>query len=354
MCAVDCPYGAIEMVERTDGKRHKYIAIEDPDRCVSCGICVGSCDVVAVTLGEMPPENLWLDVSTRVSRAKAKYHDRSLNVLFTCERHAAHGAAPFLEETYVKDEETAVEVIALPCVGTMPPDLLGRTIIAGAAEVKIVGCPADDCTNREGNLWTEQRLVRERVPRLRKPYANAPIFAYWVPPDDFNFAFKSTALGQDITVQESETQENLEQRRIFKDINWRNYLVAFALLAAIMVLQVLITDIPFTRYEDPQAMTQAVVADLAEPIDPTGYISTILGPELELRLQVDDQVVFSEMYETAELLSADSTPFYFEHELTPGQHQVRLAFIDDSNGITFILADELALLEAGQIFRYGH
>lgn len=55
LCAVDCPYGAIKMIERFDGKRHKYIAIEDPDWCVSCGICVGSCDVVAVTLGEMPP-----------------------------------------------------------------------------------------------------------------------------------------------------------------------------------------------------------------------------------------------------------------------------------------------------------
>ena len=33
-CALDCPYGAIEMVERHDDKPHKFIAIEDPNLCV--------------------------------------------------------------------------------------------------------------------------------------------------------------------------------------------------------------------------------------------------------------------------------------------------------------------------------
>jgi len=196
-------------------------------------------------------------------------------------------------------------------------------------------------------------LVRERVPRLRRPYANAPIFAHWVPPDDFDLALDINN-GQAQISADDEEHGNLEQRRILKDITWRNYLAAFALLAMVMVLQVLLTDLPFTRYSDPTAMTQAVVADVAQPIGRASFISTILGPQLELSLQVDDQVIFSDIYDTVGLLEAKSTPFYYEYELATGLHQMRLTLEDASTDITFILVDEPVNLKAGQIFRYGH
>ncbi len=351
LCAVDCPYIAIEMVERTDGKRHKFVAVANPDLCVSCGICVGSCDVVAVTLGEVPPEHLWREVSYKVEQAKARSINEQFSIVFTCERHAAHGAAPYLDHSIDSVGGTAVEVITLPCVGTLPPDLLGNTLKAGANDVQVVGCPADDCNNREGNLWTEQRLVRERVPRLRRPYANEPILAHWVPPDDFSNVFSlSSKTSKSLDVEEA----NLEQRRILKDINWRNYLMAFALLALIMVLQVLLTALPFTRYPDPPAMTQAIVADLGEAPGRSNYLSSILGPQLELTLAIDDKLIHQEVFETSDLLSTGSTPFYFEHELAPGEHYIQLTLLDEFNDITFILVDEPVSLEAGQIFRYGH
>ncbi len=52
-CALDCPYQAITMQPRTDGKIHKFIAIENLDLCVSCGVCVGSCDVQAISIGPL-------------------------------------------------------------------------------------------------------------------------------------------------------------------------------------------------------------------------------------------------------------------------------------------------------------
>ena len=67
LCALDCPYGALEMVERDDGRPHKYVAREIVDRCVSCAICVGSCDVLAVTLGEAMPETLLGLVAARAA-----------------------------------------------------------------------------------------------------------------------------------------------------------------------------------------------------------------------------------------------------------------------------------------------
>src|SRR5690606_30731566 len=41
-CSIDCPFTAITMVPRTDG-RAELLAEVDPARCVSCGICAGSC-----------------------------------------------------------------------------------------------------------------------------------------------------------------------------------------------------------------------------------------------------------------------------------------------------------------------
>jgi quinol-cytochrome oxidoreductase complex cytochrome b subunit/Fe-S-cluster-containing hydrogenase component 2 len=352
VCALDCPYNAIQMVERDDGRPHKYIAIEDPSLCVSCGICVGSCDAVAITMGEISPLMLWETVASHIESARTNGPADQLKVVFTCERHAAHGAKSYLAHTANLPEGMNLEVITLPCVGSAPPDLLARTLDAGVDEVQMVGCPPDDCTDREGNLWAEQRLVRERLPRLKRPYANAPITAYWLPPDDFSQAIEASSPPA-ASNGDGQPVDYLEQRRMFKEVSWRNYIMAFVLLAVVMVLQVLLTDLPITPFPDPPAMTQAIFSDLAEPIGRNSYISTALGSELTLTLEVDGQPIYSDMYETTGLLEARSTPFYFEHELEPGEHHLRLTLADDNSDITFVLFDEQVPLEVGQIFRYG-
>ena len=46
-CPQDCPWDAIEMVPRADA-RPTLVAQVDPLRCVSCGICAGSCAPMGV------------------------------------------------------------------------------------------------------------------------------------------------------------------------------------------------------------------------------------------------------------------------------------------------------------------
>ncbi len=58
------------------------------------------------------------------------------------------------------------------------PGLLTRALQAGAAEVQVVGCPLDDRVNREGSLWLEARLARERAAKLRRAAVGMPIFWY--------------------------------------------------------------------------------------------------------------------------------------------------------------------------------
>lgn len=51
LCYHDCPYEAIEMVDRTDpGTRFKRLAVVDSGRCSNCGLCVGACAFKAIEI----------------------------------------------------------------------------------------------------------------------------------------------------------------------------------------------------------------------------------------------------------------------------------------------------------------
>jgi ferredoxin len=51
LCYHDCPYEAIEMVDRHDpGTRFKRLAVVDPGRCANCGLCVGACAFKAIEI----------------------------------------------------------------------------------------------------------------------------------------------------------------------------------------------------------------------------------------------------------------------------------------------------------------
>jgi formate hydrogenlyase subunit 6/NADH:ubiquinone oxidoreductase subunit I len=355
VCALDCPYGAIEMVERNDGKRHKYIAIEDPGLCVSCGICVGSCDGVAVTMGNTPPSALWDTVALQLTLAKMKSPIDELQVVFTCERHAVHGARPYIEHSAENENGKLIEVIELPCVGSAPPDLLARTLDEGVANVHIIGCPADDCTNREGNIWLEQRITRERLPRLKRQYADAPITASWLPPDDFNLGIASIpSIEKESADGEAPAIDYMSLRQMNGDLTWRNYLVAFLLLALVLMIQVLLTDLAFSPYQDKDAAGQVVIADLAAPIGRTSYISSTLGPSMYLHLEVDGEVVVQDSLQTATVLNSSTHPYFEEFDLSVGNHQLRLSLTDPATATSFVYFDALVVVSEGDILTIPH
>ncbi|KAA3663641.1 MAG: hydrogenase iron-sulfur subunit [Chloroflexi bacterium] len=352
-CALDCPYGAIEMVERHDGKRHKYIAIEDPSLCVSCGICVGSCDILAVTMGDTPPEIMWATVATRLAIAKAKAPEGKVKVVFTCERHAAHGAQPYLENGQVLALQQGLEIVTLPCVGAAPPDLMSRALDAGASEVQVIGCPPFDCANREGNIWAERRLVRKRVPRLRRPYANAPITAVWLPPDQFAKGLQTPPI---MTVSErgNAAEPNyLVSRRMFPSLNWRNFVAAFGLLAVVMIAQIFLTDIPFTPQPSQTSQIRILLDNPAQPFNRTGAFVMPQNP-VELHLEVDGQTVFVQSYSPEKLFSQTPDPFWGEFPISTGNHHVQLVYIDTQTDATTILFDNKVDFQQGQIVRFHY
>jgi coenzyme F420-reducing hydrogenase delta subunit/ferredoxin len=163
-CFVDCPYDAIRMVPRSDGRPFPYAARVTPERCVGCGICAGSCDSAGVGVPWLRAEVLrhtldgWLDAEPRDA-------PRSV-VVFACER-APTRALAVDGATGRAAALPGARVALLPCAGWLHPLTVERAFRHGAAGVVVATCADGDCVYREGATWTHERLAGARAPPLR-------------------------------------------------------------------------------------------------------------------------------------------------------------------------------------------
>ena len=171
-CWKDCPYEAVMMVPRFDGTRYKQVAVVNPAKCVGCGICVGACDSAGILLGDQPVSLLGDAVVGRLRALRAARGERPARpfeptvVVYTC-RPMAH-----LRDRRGADGSVAglpgVTVMGLPCIGTLHPEMLTKTLAAGATGVLVAGCIPEDCPFREGSQWLAERLGGQRLPSLKR------------------------------------------------------------------------------------------------------------------------------------------------------------------------------------------
>ncbi|MBI5711801.1 MAG: hydrogenase iron-sulfur subunit, partial [Chloroflexi bacterium] len=348
-CAEDCPYNAIVMLPRTDGKPHKLIAVENPNLCVSCGICLGSCDGMAVDLSDLKASSYYRSILSRIRAAKTKSGE-AVSVVFTCERHATHGAS---------EKAGFYELIVVPCVGDLHPNVVGQSLDAGASEVKIIGCPRGDCAQREGNLWIAARLNRTRPPRLKRDYIDKPITTVFAPPNEF-----ASALSQ--TSEVSKTSE-VSTSAVSKPTPV-NFLRGGILLAIVLAVQVFFTDIPYQPYAANESLLELGVRNNGEMRQAKKQLTGVELAQLShdeqvkylneqqaagryptrLRLEIDGKVVLEETYAPLGLRSEGSSYAYGKFLVEPGEHAIKLS-LDDSGGELKTVLDKKVKFESRQI-----
>ncbi len=71
LCYHDCPYEAIEMMDRDDDTRFKRIAVVDPGRCANCGLCVGACAFKAIEIPRMNTERVFKEIQVALGSAQS-------------------------------------------------------------------------------------------------------------------------------------------------------------------------------------------------------------------------------------------------------------------------------------------
>ncbi|MDX2059075.1 MAG: hydrogenase iron-sulfur subunit [Gemmatimonadales bacterium] len=153
-CAQDCPFEAITMVTRSDG-RAELIAKIDPARCVGCGICAASC----APMGVGPAGRTGRDQLRAVEALIDGHRVSGRVVAFGCD----HGAAALRGALAARE----VEMLAVPCVGNVHTSAIEYLVRAGARLVLVLGCPPRDCWNREGPRWLTERVYHDREAELK-------------------------------------------------------------------------------------------------------------------------------------------------------------------------------------------
>lgn len=187
-CYHDCPWEAISMVPRSDG-RDGYVARVDPALCVSCGICAASC----APMGVGPPGRTGRDQLADVQRFVATVRPAPGDVVLVACGRGAGGVASAGGGVGSANSGSGADgslpgvagflgapVLPVSCAGTLHTSVVEYLVRAGWGGVLVVSCPPRDCWNREGAVWLEERLfngreaeLKERVDRRRVRVAYA-------------------------------------------------------------------------------------------------------------------------------------------------------------------------------------
>jgi len=189
-CYEDCPYSAITLRPRQDGRPYEWEPVVSSQLCASCGICVGSCPFsmpfrsgTLVSGLELPGLPLAV-IRADTDQALATLHGSAPVIVFGCD----HG----LDVSALRNR--SVGTISLPCIGMLPPAFVDYALRDGRAQgVLVVGCRAGDCHFRLGVQWIEQRLERRRPPYLRQRVPQELVELCWAGAPDMQRALASLA-----------------------------------------------------------------------------------------------------------------------------------------------------------------
>lgn len=175
-CFADCPFGAVVVEPRADGRRGPGLARVLPELCVSCGICAGACPsstpfrtVAKLVTGIDMPQLSLAEMRAALERALAGLEGRPRVLVFGCDR-AADARALARPDT---------GVINLLCIGQLPPSFIDYALRGGADGVLVTGCAEDGCYYRHGNTWTAQRIAGGREPHLRVSVPRDRVRVIW-------------------------------------------------------------------------------------------------------------------------------------------------------------------------------
>lgn len=360
LCEVECPYHAIEMVERHDQTSFKQLAIVRPDLCTSCGICVGACATDANQFAGLNSMLVKANLLNTI-REQAQTGEAPL-VTLTCRRHETLGTFPSragvattpVVVTTQTGGRSPRQVIrcSLPCVGYLPPIWEDDILRAGAAEVVVVSCPADDCSSREGVRWLAERSRRKQA--LEHTHHR------WVEAapgdrdtvDDF---FQQLA-GEKAAF----TLPHFLKKRLPQPTNWFAGLILLALTFGASLLPV----VPATVTPHEEGMVRIVVLHPGKikttfdnlqgfqaTLPPGVSAEQFLGGEkfpILVQLEVDGQVVLSDIFQAGGIRHESAIYGFASWHLPIGEHHLRL-FLKDDDGDFRNLFDEIVLLAPEQV-----
>lgn len=163
-CFADCPYDAVVMVARTDGRHHPRQAQVDPLLCAGCGICTGACpSSTPFRRGETLATGIDMPQAA-IGELRARLESRTA-ALTGAPRVVVLGCRWSAPAATLEDASTAC--VEFLCAAMVPPSFVEYALRAGADGVLVAGCREGDCEFRTGTGLVSARLAGTRKPALR-------------------------------------------------------------------------------------------------------------------------------------------------------------------------------------------
>lgn len=329
LCERDCPYLAIKMVPRTDGARPKFQAEIDPNLCVSCGVCIGSCPDNALTFGNLPLDPLWKTTLQQITNKK------KVKVVFTCERHAMHGAGRYFDDPNI-------HIVPLTCVAMANPNLAAQTLEAGADSVQFIGCPPEDCANREGNVWLNERVTGQRLPKLKQDLI-PQVHTAWAAPTDFGRAINSQVKSEADAFKFKPNKSHI-----------RFIIPLLGVMAVVTALQIWLSDWETPFFDENSAALALQMTHHSgyaiQDVTPPPSVEPDLDHPVRITLEVNRELVFDKTYAATDNHINQGARIFEQIFLPPGTHHVTVKMYDRADrSFEQVLFDKTIMLEPRQV-----
>ncbi len=344
-CVEDCPFGALEMAPRSDGKKYAKEAIVLTNLCLSCGICVGSCPTAtpfrtrsALSPGIDLPDLPVANIRDIVTEATQNLEGSRRLLIFGCEGN--------LKSKAFINAETAV--VKLTCMAQLPPTFVDWALSRDLADgVVLKGCAHGDCQYRLGATWTRQRMDRERDPQLRKRVDAEKLALLWNEPwcDFPNAASSIAAFRETLTapykISDHETSARVKTRKhIFRPVGvalaWGLFAVAsvvftiwprFSQLAEGNSIISLTFSHAGQRLEECRKLTQEELNKLPPNMRKPSDCPRERHP-VKVLFSADGQVLFDQSLPPSGFWSDGESTVYYRMELPAGSHELFIGMSD--------------------------
>jgi ferredoxin len=375
-CFADCPFGAITMVQRTDGLAFEQEARVEAGQCMSCGICVGACPTATpfrrvgpLSAGIELPDRSVAGLREEFIATTAELRGRARVLVIGC-GHAAGARA-------LVDGETAV--VGLPCVGMLPPSFLDFALSRHHVDgILLSGCAAHDCYERLGDRWVEQRIANERDPHLRARVPRERVAVAWQNPaqagqlheslEQFRehlrqlgpAAAMSAAVSSTAAAAVRPAAWRARLPKLARPVRWSGQAVAYAVLIASVGL---LATRPAYRYlAADHAVLKLSFSHAGQPLKPCRRYTpeelaqmpfnerTATSCErgrwpVYVELDLNGQTVYRATHEPAGLWSDGPSTVYERFEVPAGRHRVVARLRDDgaASGYTAVVERDIEL-----------
>ncbi len=379
-CNKDCPYEAIRMTPRNDGRPYLLQAEVLVNRCASCGICVGSCDPKATDLPDRTLEKIEKGITELLNQPQKQGSGPEILGL-VCEKSIRLNEVINAENKSLKAMPN-VHVITFRCSGMIHHSTIEYALASGADGVFVSGCQPEECYYREGSRWSHARLMGERAPvvlPLKGTTANySRVRSYRISPLRAKDLINEISLFQEELKKTSAVRTYRPVETIIPGEGSYKKVAALSIIPLLILPAFLISFlstkpiypfyskdnalIKFTfqhsgKQEDCKELTEKETEGKLKHMRKTNSPYSRMRMDCSrkrlpsyVELDVDDRNILSRIYHPTGVRDDGSTFAYEEIPIAPGAHEVRVKMRDSKDVSAFDYHFEKKInLEAGQV-----